>query len=115
MIFYMVVYKWVFLKIPLHLGGYMHNSRSVFGNLSPSTFEKIASLEYSHVNLVVAIFIWVMIYPMMVQVDFTSIRSVKEKPKGLFLTLVINWLVKPFTMAGLGWLFFKVLFADGLN
>ena len=62
----------------------------IFGNLSPSTFEKIASLEYSHVNLVAAIFIWVMIYPMMVQVDFTSIRSVKEKPKGLFLTLVIG-------------------------
>ena len=87
----------------------------LFGNLSPPTFEKIASLEYSHVNLVVAIFIWVMIYPMMVQVDFTSIRSVKEKPKGLFLTLEINWLVKPFTMAGLGWLFFKVLFAGWVD
>ena len=87
----------------------------IFGNLSPIIFEKIADLEYSHVNLVIAIFIWVMIYPMMVQVDFTSIRSVKEKPKGLLLTLVINWLVKPFTMAGLGWLFFKVLFAGWVD
>ena len=87
----------------------------IFGNLSPIIFEKTAELEYSHVNLVVAILIWVMIYPMMVQVDFTSIRSVKEKPKGLLLTLVINWLVKPFTMAGLGWLFFKVLFAGWVD
>ena len=87
----------------------------IFGNLSPIIFEKITDLEYSHVNLVVAILIWVMIYPMMVQVDFTSIRSVKEKPKGLLLTLVINWLVKPFTMAGLGWLFFKVLFAGWVD
>jgi ACR3 family arsenite transporter len=64
------------------------------------------------VNIPVAIFIWIMIYPMMVQVDFSSIKDVGKKPKGLALTLVINWLIKPFTMAFLGWLFFKVLFID---
>ena len=53
-----------------------------------------------------------MIYPMMVQVDFASIRDVGKRRKGILLTLVVNWLVKPFTMAALGWLFFRVLFAD---
>ena len=82
------------------------------GNLNPATFAQIATFEYAHVNGVVAVFIWVMIYPMMVQVDFASIKDVGKKPKGLILTLVINWLIKPFTMAFLGWLFFKVIFAD---
>ena len=71
-----------------------------------------ASLEYAHVNLVVALFIWIMIYPMMVQIDFSAIKNVGKKPKGLVLTLVVNWLIKPFTMAALGWLFFKVIFAN---
>jgi len=53
-----------------------------------------------------------MVYPMMVQVDFSSMKNLGERPKGLILTLVINWHIKPFTMAGLGWLFFKILFAD---
>jgi len=84
----------------------------VLGNLIPSQFTLIASLEWAHVNLVVAVLIWVMIYPMMVQIDFSAIKNVGKKPKGLALTLVINWLIKPFTMAALGWLFFKVLFAS---
>ncbi|WP_417531992.1 ACR3 family arsenite efflux transporter [Marinobacter lipolyticus] len=82
------------------------------GTLLPGLFEFVASLTYAHVNLVVAVFIWAMIYPMMVQVDFTAIKNVGRKPQGLALTLVVNWLIKPFTMAALGWLFFKVLFAD---
>ncbi|MDX1597587.1 MAG: ACR3 family arsenite efflux transporter [Marinobacter sp.] len=82
------------------------------GTLMPGLFEFVASLTYAHVNLVVAVFIWAMIYPMMVQVDFTAIKNVGRKPQGLALTLVVNWLIKPFTMAALGWLFFKVLFAD---
>jgi ACR3 family arsenite transporter len=82
-----------------------------FGNLFPSLFNLIASLEYAHVNLLIAIFIWLMIYPMMVQVDFTAIKDIGKRPQGIWLTLVINWLIKPFTMAALGWLFFKVLFA----
>jgi ACR3 family arsenite transporter len=63
------------------------------------------------VNLVVAAFIWVMIFPMMVQVDLGCLRSVGRRPGGLALTLVVNWLIKPFTMALLAWAFFRVLFA----
>jgi ACR3 family arsenite transporter len=82
------------------------------GTIFPGVFRIFASLEYASVNLPVAVLIWLMIYPMMVQVDFASIRDVGKRPKGLILTLAVNWLIKPFTMAGLGWLFFRVLFAD---
>lgn len=85
------------------------------GVVSPDTFEAIARLEYAHVNLVVAIFIWVMIYPMMVQIDFASIKEVGQRPRGLFLTIIVNWLIKPFTMAALGWLFFRVFFAGWVD
>jgi len=85
------------------------------GRLFPRGVAAIASLEIAHVNLVVALLIWAMIYPMMVQVNFTSVRQVHKRPKGLALTLVINWLVKPFTMAALGWLFFRVLFAEWVD
>lgn len=81
------------------------------GVVVPSLFQTIAGLEYAKVNLVVAVFIWVMIYPMMVNVDFASIKDVGRKPKGLCITLVINWLIKPFTMAALGVLFFEHVFA----
>ena len=84
----------------------------ILGNLAPGLFQWFASLEIAHVNIPVALFIWVMIYPMMIQVDFSSIKDVGKKPKGLILTLVINWLIKPFSMAALGWLFFRVVFAD---
>jgi ACR3 family arsenite transporter len=87
----------------------------LLGNLMPQPFAVIAALEWAHVNLVVAVLIWVMIYPMMVQIDFSALKDVGRKPKGLLLTLVINWLVKPFTMAALGWLFFKVIFADWVD
>lgn len=97
---------WVGLAILLGIG---------LGTLAPGAFEAIAQLEYAHVNLVIAVLIWLMIYPMMVQIDFSSIKDVGRKPKGLVLTLVINWLVKPFTMAFLGWLFFKLLFADWID
>ena len=84
----------------------------ILGNLVPSVFASIAGWEFAHVNLVVAVLIWVMIFPMMVQVDFSAVKDVGKKPKGIALTLIINWLVKPFTMAALGWLFFKGIFAD---
>ncbi|MCW8125987.1 ACR3 family arsenite efflux transporter [Microbulbifer halophilus] len=84
----------------------------LLGSVAPGVFQAIAGLEVAHVNLPVALFIWVMIYPMMVQVDFSSIRDIGNKPRGLALTLVVNWLIKPFTMAALGWLFFRVIFAD---
>ncbi|MFE8070206.1 ACR3 family arsenite efflux transporter [Marinobacteraceae bacterium S3BR75-40.1] len=85
------------------------------GALWPGLFSAIAALEWAHVNLVVAVFIWAMIYPMMVQVDFTAVRHVSRQPRGLMLTLVINWLIKPFTMAGLGWLFFHGLYAGWVS
>ena len=87
----------------------------LLGNVVPGAFQLIARLEYAHVNLVVALFIWIMIYPMMVQIDFSAIKNVGKKPRGLILTLVVNWLIKPFTMAALGWLFFRVIFADWVD
>jgi len=87
----------------------------LLGNLAPTWFAAIAGLQVASVNLVVAIFIWVMIYPMMIQVDFSALAQVGKRPKGLILTLVVNWLIKPFTMAALGWLFFRVLFADWVD
>ena len=85
------------------------------GYLFPAIFTTVAALEYAHVNLVIAVLIWVMIYPMMVQVDFTSIKDTGNNPKGLLLTLIINWLIKPFSMAALGYLFFKVFFASWVD
>ncbi|WP_166419738.1 ACR3 family arsenite efflux transporter [Pseudoalteromonas sp. Z1A8] len=85
------------------------------GSIIPELFILIASFEYAHVNIVIAILIWLMIYPMMVQIDFSSIKDVGKKPKGLLLTIVLNWLIKPFTMAFLGWLFFKGIFADWVD
>jgi len=87
----------------------------VLGNLWPAAFALVASFEYAHVNLLIAILIWLMIYPMMIQVDFSSLKDVGKKPRGLALTLVVNWIIKPFTMAGLGWLFFHFVFADFVN
>ena len=84
----------------------------VLGNAVPNVFAALAAFEFARVNLVVAALIWIMIYPMMVQVDFGSIRDIRSKPKGLIITLVVNWLIKPFTMAALGWLFFRVFFVD---
>jgi len=84
----------------------------ILGNYFSNIFAVLAKLEFAHVNIVIAVLIWVMIYPMMVQIDFSAIKNVGKKPKGLALTLVINWLIKPFTMAALGWLFFKGVFAD---
>ncbi len=81
------------------------------GLLVPGVFQAVAGLEYASVNLVVAVLIWVMIYPMMVNIDFASLKDVGKKPKGLCITLVVNWLIKPFTMAGLGVVFFDYFFA----
>lgn len=82
------------------------------GSLFPGTFQVLAGIEYGSVNFIVAILIWFMVYPMMVSVDFSSLKRIHERPKGLIITLVINWLVKPFTMAGLGVLFFHYFFVD---
>jgi ACR3 family arsenite transporter len=83
----------------------------LLGNLAPAVFGALASLEYASVNLVVAVLIWAMVYPMMIAIDFGSLKDVGRRPKGLVITLVINWLIKPFTMAALGVLFFNHVFA----
>ncbi len=85
------------------------------GLVAPGLFTAVAALEVAHVNLVVAVFIWVMIYPMMVQIDWTSVKDVGRKPRGLVLTLAVNWLLKPFTMAALGILFFRYVFAPWVD
>ncbi len=88
---------------------------AVLGNIFPAFFSFVAGLEYAHVNIVIALLIWIMIYPMMVQVDFSSLKHIGTRPQGIILTLIANWLIKPFTMAALGWLFFKVLFVDWVD
>lgn len=93
---------WVALAIVAGVG---------LGMVFPPVFQALAALEVAQVNLVVAVLIWAMIYPMMVNVDFTSLRHVGDKPKGLVITLVVNWLIKPFTMALLGVVFFHYIFA----
>jgi arsenite transporter len=85
------------------------------GLLIPSLFQGVASIKVAQVNLVVAVFIWVMIYPMMIQIDWSAVKDVGRKPRGLLLTLVINWLIKPFTMAALGVLFFQYIFAPWVD
>jgi ACR3 family arsenite transporter len=87
----------------------------LLGRQVPAAFGVVAAWEWAHVNLLVAVLIWVMIYPMMVQIDWAAVRDVGRRPRGLALTLVINWLVKPFTMAALGVLFFEHLFAPWLD
>jgi arsenite transporter len=93
---------WVFLCIVAGI---------VLANLLPGMFGFLASLEYASVNLLVALLIWAMVYPMMVAVDFRALGRVGERPRGLVITLVVNWLIKPFTMAALGVLFFNHVFA----
>ena len=82
------------------------------GSAAPGLVTAIAAAELARVNLVVAVLIWAMVYPMMVGVDPGSLRDVVKQPKGLAITLAVNWLIKPFTMAALGVLFFEVVFAD---
>ncbi|CAH0990880.1 Arsenical-resistance protein Acr3 [Sinobacterium norvegicum] len=105
-IFERLLSLWVALSIALGI---------ILGLLFPGAFQSIASLEYAHVNLVIAVLIWLMIYPMMIQVDFSALKDVTRNPRGIILTVVINWLLKPFTMALLGWLFFKLIFAPWLD
>ncbi len=102
-IFERLLSLWVALAIGVGVG---------LGLLVPEAFEALAQLEVARVNVVVAVLIWLMIYPMMLKVEPSCLKDVGRKPKGLALTLVVNWLVKPFTMAALGVLFFRFVFAD---
>jgi ACR3 family arsenite transporter len=97
---------WVALGIAVGVG---------MGLVAPSFFQAVAGLEFAHVNLVVAVFIWVMIFPMMVQIDWNAVKDVGKKPQGLLLTLAVNWLIKPFTMTALGVLFFQYIFAPWVD
>ena len=100
---------WVFACMVLGLA---------LGKLLPDLTRRIGELEFgkgSHVNIPIAVLIWLMIYPMMLKIDFGGIQGVFAKPKGLFITLFVNWLVKPFSMALLGWLFITYLFGGVLG
>ena len=87
----------------------------VLGNVAPGLIGAIAAAEFASVNLVVAVLIWAMVYPMMVGVDPGSLRDVARQPRGLLITLVVNWLIKPFTMAALAVLFFEYVFAPWIE
>ncbi|WP_028862669.1 ACR3 family arsenite efflux transporter [Psychromonas aquimarina] len=86
-----------------------------FGTLFPELFSTLAEIQYAQINLIIAVLIWLMIYPMMMQVDFTSIRNIHQRPKGLIITVVVNWLIKPFTMALLAMLFIRYLFGPWIS
>jgi arsenite transporter len=86
----------------------------LLGHVLPDVFQAIGRMEYAQVNLPVGLLIWAMIVPMLVKIDFGSLHEVRQHIKGIGVTLVVNWLVKPFTMAFLAWLFIKHLFAPML-
>jgi ACR3 family arsenite transporter len=96
---------WVFLCIVLGIG---------LGQALPDLFQSVGRMELAKVNLPVGVLIWVMIIPMLVKVDFGALQQVRQHVRGIGVTLVVNWLVKPFSMALLGWLFIRQLFAPWL-
>ncbi len=82
----------------------------LIGKFIPSIPEFLGKFEYANVSIPIAILIWIMIYPMMMKVDFKSIKFVGKNPKGLFVTWITNWLIKPFTMFGIAYFFFYIVF-----
>lgn len=80
------------------------------GKLLPQIPEFLGKLEYANVSIPIAILIWIMIFPMMLKIDFSSVVNAVKMPKGLSITLIVNWLIKPFTMFGIAWLFFHIIF-----
>ncbi|WP_236645400.1 ACR3 family arsenite efflux transporter [Aidingimonas lacisalsi] len=82
----------------------------LLGQFAPAVPETLSRFEYAQVSIPVAILIWAMIFPMMVQIDFTSILGVRRQPKGLIITTTVNWLIKPFSMFAIAWFFLMVLF-----
>ncbi|MCG7588271.1 ACR3 family arsenite efflux transporter [Photobacterium sp. OFAV2-7] len=87
----------------------------VGGSLFPGVFSFLGGLQYAQINMVIAVLIWLMIYPMMMQVDFKAVRDIHRRPKGLIITIAVNWLIKPFTMALLAMLFMRYVFGDWIS
>jgi ACR3 family arsenite transporter len=90
----------------------------VLGKVLPGLVDAFRKMEFgsgSQINVPIAVLIWLMIIPMMMKVDFTAIRNVGRRPRGLLVTLFVNWLVKPFSMALIGWLFFRILFSAWIS
>ncbi len=83
----------------------------LIGHLAGDSMSILSQMEMYNVNIPIAILIWLMIYPMMLQIDFSSLKKAGKTPRGLFLTLVVNWLIKPFTMAFFAWIFFDKLYS----
>lgn len=102
--------RWLTLWVALAMGAGM-----TIGALAPGLVNAVAGAEVASINLVVAVLIWAMVYPMMINVDFGAVAGVARRPKGLLITLVINWLIKPFTMAALAVLFFDYVFAPWIE
>jgi ACR3 family arsenite transporter len=96
---------WVFLCIVAGIG---------LGQVLPGVFQRLGEMQFAQVNLPVGLLIWVMIIPMLIKVDFSALHEVRQHLRGIGVTLFINWLVKPFSMAFLGWLFIRHLFAPYL-
>ena len=84
----------------------------LIGKFIPGIPAFLEKLEYANVSIPVAVLIWIMIYPMMMKVDFKSVKDIGKNPKGLFVTWITNWLIKPFSMFGIAWLFFYVIFKN---
>ncbi|HMU02269.1 MAG TPA: ACR3 family arsenite efflux transporter [Saprospiraceae bacterium] len=87
----------------------------LLGHFAGSSMDVLSKMEIYKVNLPIAVLIWLMIYPMMLQIDFSSIKDIKKRPKGIILTVVVNWIIKPFTMAFFAWIFFAKLYGAWID
>ena len=94
------------------MGNTMYGSRSINRKSLPAIPEFLGRFEYANISIPTAILIWVMIYPMMMKVDFQSIKNVGKNPKGLYLTWIVNWLIKPFTMYAIASFFLFIVFKN---
>lgn len=87
----------------------------LLGHFAGNGMDALSKMELYRVNLPIAVIIWLMIYPMMLQIDFSSIKDIKKRPKGIILTVVVNWIIKPFTMAFFAWIFFTKLYGAWID
>ena len=87
----------------------------VLGNIAEEGMQALSQMEMYRVNLPIALLIWLMIYPMMLQIDFSSIRNIGKRPKGIILTVIVNWVIKPFTMAFFAWIFFDKMYSAWID